>query len=96
MRSKIDCLNRLFQLLNCRVDILQYLKDEKLITDDMMQTILNELHTTHAPKIVSLLAELQQSDKLQLVDYEWTILPKELMKLTVVSRNNKKEWIYSV
>ena len=96
MLKTIEALNRLFAVLNCRTDILQHLKDEKLITDDVMQTLLNEHHTTHAPKIASLLSEMQKSEKLQLVDYEWTILPKEYLKLTIVSRNSKKEWIYTV
>lgn len=96
MRNKINFLNRLFATLDCRTDILQYLKDEKFITDDVMATLLNEHHTTHAPKIASMLAELQKVEKLQLVDYEWTILPQELLRLTVVARDSKKEWTYVV
>jgi hypothetical protein len=96
MRKKIDCMSRLFDLLKCRNDILEYLREEKLITDDTMQGILHEHHSGHAAKIVSMLAEFQKEDKLQLVDYEWTILPKELVQLTVVSRNNKKVWVYTV
>lgn len=96
MRKKIDCMSRLFDLLKCRNEILEFLKEEKLISDDVMQTILHEHHSGHAAKITTMLAEFQQADKLQLVDYEWTILPKELVQLTVVSRNTKKVWVYSV
>lgn len=96
MRKKVDCLNRLFDTLKCRIDLLDYLKEEKLITDDVAQNVLHENHTQHATRIASILEELAKTDKLQLVDYEWTILPKELVKLTLVSRNNKKEFIYSV
>jgi hypothetical protein len=95
MRKKIEFLNRLFELLGCRTDILVWLKEEKLMSDDAVQTLLNENHATHAAKLASILAELQKADKLQLVDYEWTILPNELMKLTAVSRNTKKEWVYT-
>ena len=96
MRKKVECLNRLFDTLKCRSDILDYLKEEKLISDDVAQGILHDNHTQHASKIASILEELARADKLQLVDYEWTILPKELVKLTLVSRNNKKEFAYSV
>jgi len=96
LRKKIDCMNRLFETLNCRVEILQYLREEKLMTDDAVQHLLHENHLQHAQKIVSILGELQQTDKLQLVDYEWTVLPKEIIRLTLVSRNNKKEFAYSI
>ena len=96
MRRKIDFLDRLFEKLKCRIDILQFLKDEHLITDDQMQTILHEQHNQHSTKIAMLLEELRVADKLQLVDYEWSILPKELLCLTLVSAEGKREFSYSV
>ena len=96
MRKKIECLERLFKVLDCRVDILNALRADKVISDDDMQFLLNEIPATHASKIVSMLAQLQQKDKLQLVDYEWTILPKELIKLTLVTPSAKHEFTYSV
>lgn len=95
-RKKIEFLDRMFKLLKCRQEILDFLKGEKLITDDVAQLILHDHHQTHSTKIVSLLEELQTKDDLQLVDYEWTILPKELMKLTLVSKSARKEFVYSV
>lgn len=96
MKRQIDFLDRLFVKLKCRVEILQFLKDEKMISDDEMQTLLHEQHQTHSTKIAMMLNDLLQSEKLQLVDYEWTILPKELMRLTIVSETAKKEFLYSV
>lgn len=95
MRKKIECLDRLFVLLRCRSEILQFLKDEKLITDDTLNVILMEHHATHSTKIATLLEELVKDDKLQLVDYEWTILPKELVKLSLVTKVTKKEFAYA-
>lgn len=96
MRKRIDMLNRLFDTLKCRNDILQYLKDEKIIDDNLMQAILHEHHTQHATRIAGMLDELQRAEKLQLVDYEWQILPKELVKLTLVSKTSKKDFTYTV
>ena len=95
MKRRVEFLNRIFDLLKCRTLILEYLKEEKLITDDMVQTLLNEHHSSHAPKIYNILTELNKSDKLQLVDYEWTILPFEHLKLTLVSHSGKKEFEYN-
>ena len=96
MRKQIEFLDRLFKLIQCRGDILDFLKSEKLITDDQKQQLLHDNHETHSTKIASLLNELQQSEQLHLVSYEWTVLPSELMKLTIVSSNDKKEFIYTV
>ena len=95
MRRKVECLNRLFELLKCRTEILQFLKEEKVISDDTMQHLLLEHHTTHSTRIAGLLDESMKMDKLQLVDYEWTILPHELVKLSLVSKNAKKEWTFN-
>lgn len=96
MRKKIEFLDRLFAVLNCRFEILQFLKDENVISDDIMQNLLNEHHGTHSSRIASLLHELQVGEQLSLVDYEWSILPSELLKLTIVAPTAKREFTYSV
>lgn len=95
MKRKIEFLTRLFDLLKCRNSLLEYLKEEKLISDDVMQNMLAEHYSTHASKIAFLLQDLQKSDQLQLLDYEWSILPFERLKLTLVTRTGKKEFEYS-
>lgn len=94
--KKIECLEYLFKKLQCRVEVLQFLTDEKLIADGVMGEILNEPHNSHSTQVFTLLEKLQQSDKLQLVDYEWTFLPKEFAKLTLVTHSTKKEFTYAV
>jgi hypothetical protein len=88
-------MNRLFDVLRCKAEILQFLKDERVINDDQMQSILHSNHTTHSTRIAGLLDESLKADKLQLVDYEWTILPHERLSLTLVSQNAKKEFVYN-
>jgi 3-methyladenine DNA glycosylase AlkC len=96
MRKKIEFLDRMFKLLNNRFEILDFLKQEKIITDDTMQNLLNQHHSSHPSLIVSLLDELAQTEKLQLLNYEWTILPKELLQLTIVTEQTKKQFTYVV
>lgn len=95
MRRRIEFLNRIFDLLKCRTTLLNFLKDEKLITDDAVQTLMSEHHSSHAAHIANLLAELAKQDKLQLVDYEWTILPNEHMRLTLITNHSKKEFEFN-
>jgi hypothetical protein len=61
-----------------------------------MQGILHDAHQTHSTRIASLLHELAQAEKIQLLSYEWTLLPKELLRLTIVTDSDKKEFTYSV
>lgn len=96
MRKKIEFLDRLFKVLHCRQQILEHLKLHKLIDDDQMQNILHDNHQTHSTRIAGLLDELAQTEKIQLLSYEWTILPKELLCLTIVTDSDKKEFTYSV
>jgi hypothetical protein len=95
MKRQIDFLNRLFDLIKCRSELLQYLKEEKLVTDTAIKSILNEHASTHARQIYDLMSSLAKDDKLQLVDYEWTILPFERLKLTLISHSGKKEFEYN-
>ena len=92
--KKIDFLNTLFKLLHCRGDILDHLKKEDLITDDQKVHILHSTHATHASQIMSLLASLESQGKLQMVDYTWHLLPKEYMKLSIISQKSHKDFIY--
>ncbi len=96
MKRKVDFLNKLFELRKCREEILDFLKDEKLINDDVKQNILHEHHTQHAARIFTLLSELNAKEQLQLVEYDWKLLPVEFMQLTLVSKNAKKDFTYSV
>lgn len=96
MRRKIEFLDRMFDRLKNRIEIMEFLKLSKLISDDTMQNILHDNHQMHSTVIASLLDELVQKEKVQLVSYDWTILPKESLKLTIVTDTDKKEFSYSV
>lgn len=60
-----------------------------------MQTLLAEHFSSHATRVATILNDLQKADKLQLVDYEWSILPFERLKLTLVTNTQRKEFEYS-
>lgn len=94
--KKIECIEYLFKKLKCRSEILQFLVDENLLTSQEMAGILHDPHHTHSSAFFSLLSGLQKEEKIQLVDYEWTVLPKEFVKLTIVTMSAKKEFTYSV
>lgn len=92
MNKKIECLNRLFKLLACRQEILEFLAEEKVIPQVAVQDILHSTHQTHAAQMATIMDVAVKEGQLQLVDYEWTILPVERVSLTIVSNNTKKEF----
>ena len=94
MNKKTECLKKLFKLLHCRQDILEFLAEEKVIPTVAVQDILHQDHNTHAAQIVTILDNAVKEEQLQLVDYEWSILPIERICLTVVSNSTKKEFRY--
>ena len=96
MRRKVEFLMRLFAQTNCKEALMDYLQAEKIITYEQKLKILDAHFSSHPSYIVALLNDLAAVDKLQLVDYEWSILPQERLILTLVSTNNKKTFEYTV
>ncbi len=96
MNQKVQFLSRLFTLLNCKIQLLEFLKDEKLINKEQIGALMVEHESYHASSIHAILSSLNKEDKLQLLDYEWVLLPKERLVLTIVTNNAKKQFEYSV
>lgn len=96
MRKKAEFLERLFDMLNCKLDLLDFLESEKVVTYSQKMDLLHTPKSGHAGKIVNMLHALCEDNKLQLVSYDWVVLPSEVMKLSIVTDNMKKEFTYSV
>lgn len=92
MIRKIDFFEKLFKKAECRVDIIDFLVEEKLLTPPQKTEILTSDPRTHPRQIAFLLHEFEGNESIQLLDYEWKILPVEGMKLTIVTSSNKREW----
>ena len=96
MRKKIDFLNKLFSVMQCRTEILDFVVQQKFLSESEKRDILLSDPATHASTIANLLNRLASEEKLQLVTYDWTILPKEHMKLSIVGETDNKEITYSL
>jgi hypothetical protein len=94
MIRKVEFLQRLFKLTKDRHSILEFLAAEKIILPVRVQDILHTEHTTHASQIAVLLEQAVKDEKVQLLDYEWTILPVERMSLTIVTQTDKRVFTY--
>ena len=48
-----------------------------------------------AKEIHAFLKDLSRTDKIQLLDYEWVILPVEIIKINLVTNRNNKQFTYN-
>lgn len=74
-------------------ELLEFLLSEKLISIEEIKYIK---HDSAPHKLIyEHLEKLKVSDKLLLLDYEWSLLPVERLKLTVITERNKREFAYN-
>jgi hypothetical protein len=91
-RREIECLDRLQDLTPTFLDILLFLTEEKIITAEET-TAFGKLGI-NGKTMQNLLFKLQKNDKLQLLEYEWTVLPVERIKILIVTDRNTREFSY--
>lgn len=92
-RKEIECLARLHALSGALDDVLEFLVSEKLIAPEAVKEAKLSPET---PKVVhQMLADLSTTEKVQLLEYEWTILPVERIKILFVTDRNSKEFTYN-
>lgn len=74
-------------------ELIEFLKEEKLMNDHQIQTIKSE--TEKSRLIYMVLENLRRDDKLLLLDYEWILLPVERLKLTIITERNRRDFNYN-
>lgn len=94
---KLECLQRLAQKTQCEKVITEWMVSERLITkDDENAIFVNKGENLIIHEIHILLGTLLATEKVQLVDYMWNILPVEQIRITLVSDNEKREFTYGI
>lgn len=91
--NKILCLQRLQDVTGQLPDILEFLKQEQLIDDVMMKSVKQS--SDYAKEIYTILSDLQVRNKLQLLEYEWNVLPVENILLTIITERNQREFTFN-
>ena len=91
--KEIQCLIRLDELTPSYDSILEFLQDEDLISREESKGIRS---SSEIPKrIHTQLAVLSKTNKLQLLEYEWVVLPIERIKIVIITDRNNKEFSYN-
>lgn len=89
VKREIECLKRLEELSSAYEALLQFLSQERLIEALELKEMRASPET--AKLLQQKLSLLAKGGQLQLLTYEWALLPTELIKLTLVTQNNIKE-----
>ena len=91
--KQIDCLNKLQNLNGGMSDIFEFLFEEQLLSREQVTFIKS---CPDVGKVLQKqLAEFSSANKLQLLEYEWTILPVERIRITIVTERNSREFDFS-
>jgi hypothetical protein len=88
--NQINCLQRLQDTTGQLEEILQFLKLEKLVDDNQLKSV--KLSADHAKEVQQILRHLQVTNQLQLLVYEWNVLPVENILISIVTERNSKEF----
>lgn len=75
-------------------DFKEYIIENKLAPKQDLEALIRD--TEKARFICATLEQSCLDDKLQLIDYEWTLLPRETIKITCVSNIEKREFTYGI
>lgn len=93
VKKEVECLTRLQELTGQLEDILTFLKLENLIDDNQIKTV--KLSSDHPKEVRAILQDLKVRQKLQLLQYEWSVLPVENITVSVITDRNQKEFTYN-
>lgn len=94
MRRTIDCLERLLELNNSYEEICEWLLLNKFTDDVSVKEYTRRRE--RAEFIYSILARKEKSEDIMLLYFEWSILPKETIKITCVTATEEKLFTYGI
>ena len=93
IRKEIECLSRLNSINSGMNDILEFLLSDKLITKEDIKSIAASSDRSRMTQ--TLLTRLSSEDKLQLLEFNWILLPIERINIIIVTKQTHKEFSYN-
>lgn len=93
LNTRIECVKTLIHK-NGYYDLLEWLEENKMLDKEKWKTA--DSLQLKSELIVKSLSFAEQSQRLLLVDYEWSILPLQIIKITCVTEREKREFTYGI
>ena len=94
-KTEIECLIKLNSKVECFSDMIELLSNEKVIDLHTRHKLLSELPLELPYAIHKTLNNALQAEALQLVDYNWVILPKETISVTVITKHSRRDFTWN-
>jgi hypothetical protein len=85
-------LARLDELIASNDSIMEFLMAEELITKEERKAIKS---SADQAKALQGFLSAMKGKKLQLIEYEWILLPEERLKLLLITDRNSKEFSFN-
>jgi len=89
--KELECINKLIYE-DLYEDFKEYILDNKLAKEEDFRLLARD--TERARFVCYTLDQAAKAEKIILLDYEWTFLPIELIKVTCVTEREKREFTY--
>jgi len=91
--KEIECLVRLDELTPTYDGLLEFLQHEDMLTREEAKAIRS---SSEMPKLIhTRLTTLSKTNKLQLLEYEWIVLPIERIKIVIITDRVSKEFSWN-
>jgi hypothetical protein len=93
-KREIECLKRLQELSPVYEELIAFFVQEFLLTKEELKVI--KTSPDQGKLLQAKLASLSADRKVQLLEYEWSILPTERIRINVVTDRGFKEFTAEV
>lgn len=94
-KTEIKCLIELERRVNCFNDMIDFLSKEKVIDRNTTHNLVTELKLELPYELYKTLNKALQEETLQLVDYNWVLLPKETISVTIITKHSRKDFTWN-
>lgn len=93
MNIKVDCIKRLLDV-NCASSMIDFMIKERIVNKELYIDALNDQVIAEITYLA--LTRALSEERIMLADFEWSILPKELIKITIVTPEIHEEFTYGL
>lgn len=90
-KQEVECLKRMQSLTPMFEELIAFLLQEFLLSKEELKAI--KVSPEQARMLQAKLATLSDERVLQLLEYEWTLLPTERIRINIVTDRGFKEFI---
>jgi len=90
--KEIQCIDRLFHLNPQLDEMLEFFLQEKIIEPSELPSLKREVKKSEY--LYNAMQLAKQKEIITLLDFEWSVLPVERIKITIITTRSSKEFSY--